>query len=65
MTKTNVTARPIMISIENPTESMAKRRREAIQAHREGNGVPVAIRPMTGGPTPCPGLLDKNPPRNY
>jgi hypothetical protein len=65
MSKTNVTARPIMINFENPTEPMAKRRRKAIQEHREGNGPPVAIRPTTSDTTPCPGLLDKNSSRNY
>jgi len=63
--KHNVTARIVMINFQNPTESMAKRRREAIEEHRNGEGRPVAITPLTGGVTPCPGVFEKNPPRNY
>jgi hypothetical protein len=63
--KTNIHARPVLINFNNPTEPMHERRRDAIKAHRNGERRPVAIRPLTGGPTPCPGHLDDNPPRNY
>lgn len=63
--KLNANSRPILINFDDPTESMSKRRREAIKEHRNGERKPVFIRPLPSGPTPCPGLLEDDPPRNY
>jgi len=65
MSDINISALPVLLNFTNPQEPMRKRRREAIQAHRNGDRAPVMLRPISGGPTPCPGIFDDNPPTNY